>query len=385
MSRAISHVPKSSIAPLTGRGWQAALVGSQLVVGLSGDWIARVSPVERTAVPRLMSAGASGLAFDASRLGRWDSALIVFLVDLRTATRGGRVTFDETGLPAPARKLLAMACGTALPGVTHPQGPWLDQVGLWALSLGAEAIAISTLLGKICLRSAALPGRSSAMRGSDLFDSMGRAGLASLPIVTAVNFLIGAILGFVGAIQLRRFGADIYVAGLVGIAAVREMAALMTAIVMAGRTGGAYAATVATMQANEELDALQVVGIGVVDYVILPRVLALTAMLPVLYLYGCAVAICGGWVVATLTLHIAPIAFLTELRASLALDQFGFGLVKSVAFGALVGVVGCQVGLRAGRSAADVGQATTTAVVSGVVGVILLDAIFALCAHAVGV
>jgi phospholipid/cholesterol/gamma-HCH transport system permease protein len=361
------------------------LVGTQLVVGLSGDWIARVSPAERNAVPRILSAGASGLAFDASRLGRWDSALIVFLVDLRTATRSGKLAFDESGLPAPARKLLAMASGTAHPRATQPQGPWLDQVGLWALSLGAEAIAIAALLGKICLRLAALPGRSSAMRGSDLLDGMGRAGLASLPIVTAVNFLIGAILGFVGAIQLRRFGADIYVAGLVGIAAVREMAALMTAIVMAGRTGGAYAATVATMQANEELDALQVVGIGVVDYIILPRVLALTAMLPILYLYGCAVAIFGGWVVATVTLHIAPIAFLTELRASLALDQFGFGLIKSLAFGALVGVVGCQVGLRAGRSAADVGQATTTAVVSGVVGVILLDAIFALCAHAVGV
>jgi phospholipid/cholesterol/gamma-HCH transport system permease protein len=257
-----------------------------------------------------------------------------------------------------------------------------DRVGAWAIALSCATGEAVSLFGTVCLRGAAIPLGRSRLRAGDLFEAMLSAGAAALPIVTVVNFLVGAILAFVGAIQLRRFGADIFVASLVGIAVVREMAAMMTAIIMAGRTGGAYAATIATMQANEEIDALQVVGISVMDYLVLPRVLALSAMMPILYLYGCAVAIFAGWMVAEATLHISAVSFLTELRVSVPLGQFGFGLAKSVAFGGLIAVAGCHVGLRSGRSAADVGQATTVAVVAGVVGVIILDAIFALCASA---
>jgi phospholipid/cholesterol/gamma-HCH transport system permease protein len=243
---------------------------------------------------------------------------------------------------------------------------------------------VAALIGAACVRSgAALRGQSS-MRGCDLLDCMKGAGPAALPIVTVVNVLVGGILAFVGAIQLHPFGADVYVASLVGIAVVREMAALMTAIIMSGRTGGAYAANIATMQGNEELDALRAIGIPLFDYLILPRFLALTAMMPILYLYGCAVGIFGGFVVAVATLNLSPISFITETRAAVSLSQFGLGLAKSLAFGALIAIAGCRIGLRAGRSAADVGQATTAAVVTSVVGVIALDAVFAVCANALG-
>jgi phospholipid/cholesterol/gamma-HCH transport system permease protein len=214
---------------------------------------------------------------------------------------------------------------------------------------------------------------------------MREAGANALIIVAVCNGLIGGILAFVGAVQLRRFGAQIYVADLVGIAMVREMAAVMTAIVMAGRTGGAYAAQIATMQGNEEIDALRVLGIPVHDYLVLPRVLALVAMMPLLYLYACAIGLLGGLAVGMATLDITPLAYLEETRRAVAGRQFLFGLTKSLAFGALVALAGCHIGLKAGRSAADVGRAATSAVVAGIIGVIALDAVFAVCADALGI
>ena len=211
------------------------------------------------------------------------------------------------------------------------------------------------------------------------------AGLAALAIVAIVNGLVGAILAFVGAVQLRRFGAGIYVADLIGIATTREMAAVMTAIVMAGRTGGAYAAQLATMQGNEEIDALKVLGIPIFDFLVLPRLTALVAMMPLLYLYACAIGLLGGFVVGTGMLDLTPAAFLEQTRDAVAGRQFMFGLLKSIAFGALIALAGCHIGLRAGRSAADVGHAATTAVVASIVGVIALDAVFAVCANALGI
>jgi phospholipid/cholesterol/gamma-HCH transport system permease protein len=162
----------------------------------------------------------------------------------------------------------------------------------------------------------------------------------------------------------------------------REMAALMTAIVMSGRTGGAYAAQIATMTGKEEIDALRAIGIPVYDYLILPKVLALTLMMPLLYLYGCAVGIFGGFVVAVSMLNVSSQAFIEQTRLSLTDGQILFGLTKSIAFGALIAIVGCRCGLKSGRGASDVGHATTDAVVVSIVGVIALDAVFAICAHA---
>jgi phospholipid/cholesterol/gamma-HCH transport system permease protein len=281
--------------------------------------------------------------------------------------------------------LLALASGRVSKPTAPRRTPLLDHVGLWAISVANETSEVVSLFGQACLRSAAaLRGRSS-MRGCDLLDCMRDAGAAALPIVTVVNVLVGGILAFVGAVQLRRFGADIYVASLVGIAVVREMAALMTAIIMSGRNGGAYAATIAAMQGSEEIDALRAFGIPVFDYLVLPRVLALTGMMPILYLYGCAVGIFGGFVVAIITLDLSPMSFIEETRAAVSGSQFGLGFAKSLTFGGLIAIAGCRVGLRAGRSAADVGHAATTAVVASVVGVIALDAIFAVCANALGI
>jgi phospholipid/cholesterol/gamma-HCH transport system permease protein len=204
-------------------------------------------------------------------------------------------------------------------------------------------------------------------------------------MVALVNVLVGAILAFVGAIELRRFGADIYIANLVGLAQVREMAPVMTAIVMSGRTGGAYAAEIASMQGSNELDALRVLGIPLQDYLVLPRVLALTLMTPILYLYGSAIGILGGFAVAVSMLNISSELFIEQTRSAVTMDQIAFGLTKSFAFGALIALAGCRIGLRAGRSATDVGHAATSAVVVSIIGIIMLDAVFAVCANALGI
>jgi phospholipid/cholesterol/gamma-HCH transport system permease protein len=223
------------------------------------------------------------------------------------------------------------------------------------------------------------------MRASDLVEAMYAAGPGALPIVTIVGLLVGGILAFIGATELSKFGAGIFVANLVAIGMVREMAALMTAIIIAGRTGGAYAAQIAAMEGAEEIDALRAMGIPIFDYLILPKVVALSVMMPILYLYGCLIGMIGGLCVGAATLHVTAVSFFVEAQKSLSGSQFALGLAKSLCFGAFIAIVACRLGLRAKRSAAEVGAAATTAVVIGIVGVIALDAVFDLCASVVGI
>jgi phospholipid/cholesterol/gamma-HCH transport system permease protein len=371
--------------PLTGRGWSALTDPSGTTVVLTGDWIARdAAGAEPDAAPRILeAAGDHRIAFESGGLGRWDSALLTFLLAVRQEAQTRGTPFDGEGLPQAASRLLALMPETSADTAARPGRDVLVQrLGKAIISGGSEALAVLDVVGATILRGGAAIGGRARMRGTDLLTCTYEAGIAALPIVTIVNVLVGGILAFVGAVQLSKFGAGIYVADLVGVAMVREMAGLMTAIVMSGRTGGAYAAQIATMVGNEEVDALVAIGIPVYDYLVLPRVIALTFMMPLLYLYGCAVGIFGGFVVAVAMLNLSPQTFIAETQQSIAGDQIVFGLVKSIAFGILIAIAGCRRGLTAGRGAADVGLAATTAVVIGIVGVIALDAVFAVCAHA---
>lgn len=369
--------------PVAGVGWHAEADGNGLLVSLSGDWIARDETGVGGGAERVMAAGGSGsLRFDASALGRWDSALLVFLAGLREAVDKAGGVFEDAGLPVAARRLLALVPLAPPAGPSRKAPGFVTGLGLAAIGSWSGLQSLARFVGEMVLRlGAGLRGRLS-MRGRDLLACVGEAGIDALAIVAIVNILVGGILAFVGAIQLRKFGADIYVANLVGIAVIREMAPLMTAIVMAGRTGGAYAAHIATMEGNEEIDALRAIGIPVFDYLLFPRIGALCFTMPFLYLYGAAVSLLGGFLVAVLMLHLTPGQFVSHVRAAVNFDQILFGLVKSLTFGAIIAVIGCRVGLAAGRSAADVGRAATSAVVIGIVWVIALDAVFAVCANA---
>jgi phospholipid/cholesterol/gamma-HCH transport system permease protein len=222
-------------------------------------------------------------------------------------------------------------------------------------------------------------------RSKDMARVLADCSARALLIVAVVNFLVGAILAFVGAVQLVKFGAGIFVADLVAIAVSREMAAVITAVVMAGRTGAAFAAELATMQANEEIDALEVLGLNAMDHLVVPRVLALLIVMPLLYVYGCLAGLVGGFSVGASMLSLAPAAYFDRSLDALTFQHLGLGFSKAIAFGILVAIAGCYYGLNAQRNAAGVGHATTRAVVAGIVGVIALDAVFSVCANALGV
>ncbi len=366
--------------------------GDTVHLQLTGDWVACESGVRSSAeVLRILEEAAGmTLRVEAGQVGRWDSALIAFLKMLRdsiAADRARAVQLDTSALPDAARRLLVLASAApsaaAYTEVPHPS--LLQRVGELCLAWGPRAGAVAALVGETALRSAAAFARGTRTRAIDVLELVREAGAGALGIVAIVNGLVGAILAFVGAVQLQRFGAGIYVANLVGIATAREMAAIVTAIVMAGRTGSAYAAHLAAMQGNEEIDALQAFGIPVFDFLVLPRIAALVTMMPLLYLYGCAVGFLGGFLVSMATLDITAPEFLEQLRGAMDNSELAIGFTKSIAFGLLVAWTGCYIGLRAGRSAADVGRAATAAVVVGIVGIIALDAVFAVCTHALGI
>jgi phospholipid/cholesterol/gamma-HCH transport system permease protein len=372
--------------------WRLQRHGAAAQLQLIGDWIARDFGLRSSAGVRRILEQVDGvtLRVEASELGRWDSALIAFLKLLRDSVAANRtqpVQLDTSGLPDAARRLLALASagpsGAADTNVSPPS--FLTRVGELCLACWPKTVAVATLVGETSVHGAAAIAHRTRTRAIDVLVLVRQAGVGALGIVAVVNLLVGAIIAFVGAKQLQRFGAGIYVADLVGIATARELAAIVTAIVMAGRTGSAYAAHLATMQGNEEIDALNAFGIPVFDFLVLPRVAALVTMMPLLYLYGCACGFFGGFLVSIATLDLTAVRFVAQLRDAMDVTELAIGFAKSIAFGILVALTGCYIGLRAGRSAADVGDAATAAVVVGIVGIIALDAVFAVCTNALGI
>lgn len=368
--------------------WQLVRTKDRDVVALGGDWIAQSGHIPAFAATEAAGTAAGRtVGFDTAGLGRWDSGLIEFLWDAKRAAASAGFLLDGAGLPEAARKLLGLLPAELAVPREPPRRAFrpIHWLGGKTLGMLSEVGAVAELLAVTAKGAASALLARARMRAVDLLANVREAGPRALVIVTIVNFLVGAILAFVGAVQLRKFAADIFVADLVGIAIVREMAAVMTGIVMAGRTGGAYAARIATMRGNEELDALAVVGIRVTDYIVLPSVLALAITMPLLYLYGCLVGMLGGYVVAVAMLNVTTLGYFNQTLNAVPFDQFVFGLVKSVAFAIMIGLTSCRIGLLAGRSAADVGIAATKAVVVGIVGIIAMDAVFAVIADVIGI
>ena len=200
-----------------------------------------------------------------------------------------------------------------------------------------------------------------------------------------MSFLVGLILAFMGAVQLRQFGAQMYVADLVGLGMTREMGAMMTGVIIAGRTGAAFAAQLGTMQVNEEIDALITMGIPPMEFLVLPRMLALMLMMPLLCVYADLVGMLAGLVVGTGLLNLSLVEYVHETRQAVDLVDCGVGLVKSAVFGVLIALAGCLRGMQCGRSAAAVGAAATSAVVTGIVWIIASDGVFAVMTEQLGI
>jgi phospholipid/cholesterol/gamma-HCH transport system permease protein len=361
--------------------------GAVLRLGVAGDWtLARGVPSVAGVAREIGDATRRRLVFDARALADWDSALVTFAHEVAELAAERGVDVDLGGLPAGAQKLLALA--RAVPARPRNRPPTDDaltaRVGRVALRASDTAGDALDFLGEIVL---ALVGRvrgRARFRRVDLLHALEATGIEALGIVGLVNFLIGAVLAFVGAVELEQFGAAIYVASLVGIGVTRELGPIMTGIVMTGRTGASFAAVLGTMTVNEEVDAIVTMGLKPVEFLVLPRVLATALMLPALVAYADLLGMLGGLFVGVTVLHLGAIEYLSQTREALALRHVWIGLVKGVAFGAVVALTGCYYGIRSGRSAAAVGEATTKAVVLGIVLVVVVDAIATVFLHGLG-
>jgi phospholipid/cholesterol/gamma-HCH transport system permease protein len=312
---------------------------------------------------------------DGSAIVSWDSSLPAFVLALERAAKPLGIQIERRALPAGVMRLLALTRPAAEgSGKQAAQASSLEALGQWVWARWLRVLAWSSLAGLTFMASLRLLTGRAKVPLKDLFDQIIECGPSALPIVTLLAFLIGGITAFVGVIQLRMFGAELYVADLVGMAMLLEMGALMTAIIMAGRAGAAFAAALGTMQTNEEVDALQTLGFDPVEFLVMPRVLALTLMTPLLTLYADFMGIMGGAVVGILLLDMSPAIYFTETASAVHLSDAVKGLLKSLAFGALIGFAGCLRGIECGRSALAVGRATTSAVVTSIVLIVLADA-----------
>lgn len=325
----------------------------------------------------LASPGLSGLDLTAANLGKWDSSLLVFLAQMVHKAKDRKLAI-HMDLPKGIASLIRMAFAVSpRKGAERKSAylPFLEKVGGAALGLWPRIADFLSFLGEVSIGLARLCAGRSKMRLQDLFSAMYECGVLSLPIISLTSLLFGLILAFVGAVQLTQFGAQIYVAGLVGIGMLRVMGAVMVGVVMSGRVGAAYAALIGTMQVNEEVDALSVLGISPVDFLVVPRVLALTLMVPMLTIYADFMGLAGGYLVGTFMLDLNALEYINATRQMVPYRQILIGLVYGTVFGVVIAIAGCYQGMRCGRSAMAVGQTTTRAVVFSIVGIIVMTAI----------
>jgi phospholipid/cholesterol/gamma-HCH transport system permease protein len=359
-----------------------------VVVRLAGPWVLHAARPGTDVLEReLDPARVRRVTFDARELAGWDSALLAFLVDVIQLCKSRGIVSERTGLPDGVRRLLALTEAAPEAPKRRPVGSptLLEQVGLASLRFVETATEPVRFLGELATAAARALRFRARFPAAELTLQIQQCGVQALPIVTLIAFLVGLILAFMGAVQLLRFGATIYVADLVTLAMVREMGAVMTAVVLAGRTGAAFAAQLGTMRVTEEIDALRTLGIPPIEYLVLPRVLALVLMMPLLTLYANFWGIVGGLVVAAGMLDLTTREFLNEAFASATLVDGALGVGKSVVFGALIGYAGCLRGMQSGQSASAVGDAATSAVVTSIVLIIVTDGLFAVLCNLLGI
>jgi phospholipid/cholesterol/gamma-HCH transport system permease protein len=327
------------------------------------------------------------IVVEGSALAAWDSSIVSFLTGLVQFCHKRQITLDRSGLPDGLNRLIDLAsvnsashergADTAEPLVTRTAGifvawlaaisGYLDFIGRVALGLGAAAV-----------------GRAR-YRHVDLMEVMESAGANALGIVTLISYLVGIIMGFMGAVQLQQFGASIYVADLVGIAVVREMGAMMTGVIMSGRTGAAFAAQIGSMVVTQEVDALATMGISPIEFLVVPRVIGLVLMMPLLCLYADFVGILGGATVGVALLGITLHSYLQQTIAAITLTLLIGGLIKSIVYGVLIAIAGCYKGFQCGGSSSAVGDAATAAVVSAIVMIVVACGIFAVLFNILGI
>jgi phospholipid/cholesterol/gamma-HCH transport system permease protein len=361
----------------------------ELLLVLSGSWrLASSLPSADEVLKQIDIGQVQRIAFETGELNEWDSGLLTFLIKVNQFCSRNKIQVETAGLPEGARRLLKLAA--AVPereGARKKPGKetLLDLIGAKAIAFYRSTVEMVDFLGEASIAFGRLLTGRAAFRRSDLVYLLQECGAQALPIVSLISVLVGLILAFVGAIQLKMFGAQIFVADVVGIGMVRIMGAVMTGVIMSGRTGAAFAAQIGTMQVNEEIDAFQTLGISPMEFLVLPRMLALVIMMPLLCLYSDLMGIVGGLVVCMGMLDLSLTEYLNRTREAVTMTYLCIGLFHSAVFGVLVAMAGCLRGMQCGRSASAVGEATTSAVVTSIVAIVVATAIITFACQVLGI
>lgn len=361
-----------------------------LEITVRGDWTreTELPPIEAVLTKIEAGEGLESIRFSMAELGCWDSLLVTNLIKLIDCAGVVGIPVDKTTLPEAVQGLLILAY--SVPERVDAQRlqrkiTWWQSIsegGHAAVQHGKEILifvgdmAISTL--------AALRGQAH-FRRVDLWLYVQECGPAALPIVTLISLLVGLILAFVGSVQLALFGAQIYIANLVSLGMTREMGGLMTAIIMSGRTGAAYAAQLGTMHVNNEIDALKTMNLDPMAFLVLPRMLALIFIMPLLCLYADLMGILGGGLVTVNFFDVSLTEYLDRTASAVKMVDFIVGFVKSSVFGILIALSGCMRGMQCGRSASAVGDAGTSAVVTSIVFIVVADSVMTIICNRLGI
>jgi len=353
--------------------------GEEVVLELSGQW--KMDGAAAEIQGEAPDTPPTRYVTDA--LGGFDSTLPAYLFSrLRPAEKGDANSEEEPsldGLPENLRGLMELALEVPQESETAAQPVKPSEIrnlGRRTQNVVNSILSVENFMGQMILSLGRFLTGKARFRTGDFWEIVQDCGAKALPIVSLISFLIGMILAFVGNVQLANFGASLYVADLVVIAMVREMGVVMTAIIMSGRTGAAFAAHIGSMKANEEIDALHTFGFDPFDFLVLPRLLAMIFMLPLLTVYANVVGVLGGMLVGAMV-GIPPILYWNETLSSVDVTNISLGVLKSFLFGAVIAISGCLQGLHSGKSASAVGAATTRAVVISITVIIVLDSAFA--------
>lgn len=365
-------------------GWhRESRDGDRLVLSLGGRWtlgaVADADEALRAAPP----SGASRARIDASAIEALDSAgawAICRTIDLWS--RQGIATDIVGAQPAHMALIERVRACEARPDMDRarpsPLLAMLDRVGRQTEAVILEARALIGFFGLTCVVAARSLARPSRIRLTPLVSHVEQVGLNALPIVGLLAFLIGVVLAYQGADQLRRFGADVFTVNLLGVSMLREIGILITAIIVAGRSGSAFTAQIGTMKVNQEVDAMRTLGIDPVEVLVLPRLFALVVAMPLLAFFADIMGLLGGGVICYLMLDISVTQFLRQLNGAVSMWSFWVGIIKAPIFGFIIALVGCYEGLKVSGSAESVGRLTTQAVVESIFIVMVADAMFSI-------
>lgn len=354
-------------------------------IAASGDWVlahyAYLEPAVSALQPQLLS----NAIFDLSQLGALDTAGATLLVKLIGEKNVLELERIAPTLPL-ERRVLLQTVRSALqnyvtPPAQHQPGivtELLANIGKSVESFWQNLVALIGFIGLTMEVLFATLLRPAHWRVTSLVANLQQIGLNAVPIIALLTFMVGAVIAFLGSTVLSTFGASIFTVQLVAFSFLREFAVLLAAILMAGRTASAFTAQIGLMKANEEIDAIQTMGLNPVELLVLPRVLALLVALPMMTFIGMICGILGGIVVCALTLDISPTMFLTIMQNNVGFEHFWVGMIKAPVFAFLIAIIGCLEGFKVSGSAESVGEHTTASVVHSIFVVILLDAVAAL-------